>query len=348
MYGRAILYKSCMLLFAVFNVACAVANSLGSLIAFRFLAGIMGSCPVTLGTGSIADLMPREKRAGAMGAYVLGAVFGPSIGPIAGGFLAPSAGWRWTFWLVAIASGIMSILAMVFIRESYPYVILERKAGKLRKQTGNLSLHSVMSNGKSARDHFAFSILRPLKMLLSPIIFSLSLYVSLVYSYLYLCFTTFEVVFSRYGFNSGEAGLATLGIGAGSVIGVIACGATAEKVSKYLTAKFGGDPIPEYRLPAMIVGAFCTPLGLFWYGWSAEKEVHWIVPILGTVFIGKGMVLTYVSLLLSSRQMFKHQSCISSWTRQMLTEMFQDGKFHVPRRRLHHSCGVRHSREYHF
>ncbi|KAF3483698.1 uncharacterized protein GIQ15_03022 [Arthroderma uncinatum] len=70
MYGRASLYKICIVLFLIFNVACAVANNLS--------------------TGSIADMVPREKRAGAMAAYVIGAVLGPSVGPIVGGYLTPA------------------------------------------------------------------------------------------------------------------------------------------------------------------------------------------------------------------------------------------------------------------
>jgi multidrug resistance protein len=296
LYGRATLYKICMILFVVFNVACAVSDSLASLVVYRFLAGVMGSCPVTLGTGSIADMIPAEKRAGAMGAYIIGAVLGPAIGPVAGGFLAPAAGWRWTFWLMAIASGVMSIVAVLFVRESYPYVILERKTKRLRKETHNEHLRSSMHTGKTTRQLFAFSILRPLKMLLSPIVFLLSLYAAVVYSYLYLCFTTFEIVFyGQYGFTSGEAGLANLGIGVGSVLGCIFCGVMANAISKNLTTKHGGDPKPEYRLPPMILGGVCTPIGLFWYGWSAQMQVHWMVPIVGTAFIGMGMVFTYVS-----------------------------------------------------
>lgn len=139
-YGRAIMYQICMVIFTVFNVACAVANSVGSPIVFRLLAGIMGSCPVTLGTGSIADMVPREKRPGAMAAYVIGASLGPSIGPICGGYLTPAAGWRWTFWLMAIATGATTVVVFLFVRESYPYVLLKRKTERLRKQTGNLNL----------------------------------------------------------------------------------------------------------------------------------------------------------------------------------------------------------------
>ena len=233
LYGRSILYKICMVFFVVFSVACAVADSLGSLVAYRFLAGIMGSCPVTLGTGSIADMVATEKRAGAMGAYIIGAVLGPAVGPVIGGYLAPAAGWRWTFWLMTIASGVMSIIAILFVRESYPYTILERKTRRLQKKTGNPRLRSVLHTGKTPGTLFAFSIARPLKMLMSPIVFSLSLYAATVYAYLYLCFTTFEIVFyGQYGFNSGEAGLATLGIGVGSVLGCIICGVAANAVSK--------------------------------------------------------------------------------------------------------------------
>ncbi|KAH6870108.1 major facilitator superfamily domain-containing protein [Alternaria rosae] len=295
LYGRAILYKVCIFFFVVFNVACAVSDSLRSLVTYRFLAGVMGSCPVTLSTGSIADMVIAEKRAGAMGAYIIGAVLGPAIGPVIGGYLTPAAGWRWTFWTMAIASGVMTVVSILFVHESYPYVLLERKAQRLRKETGNLRLRSTLDTGRMPSSLFVFSITRPLKMLLSPIVFLLSLYAAIVYSYLYLCFTTFEIVFyGQYGFSSGEAGLATLGIGIGSVLGCVVCGIAANAVSKYLTGKHGGDPKPEYRLPPMILGGLCTPIGLFWYGWSAQARLHWIVPILGTVFIGMGMVFTYM------------------------------------------------------
>ena len=295
-YGRAILYKTCMLLFVVFNIACAVANSLGSLIVFRLLAGLAGSCPITLGTGSIADMVPREKRGGAMGAYVIGAVFGPTIGPICGGYLTPAAGWRWNFRVMAIASGILTVIVLFSVPESYPYVLLKRKTERLRKETGNTKLRSALDTGKTASQLFTFTISRPLRMLLSPIVFSLSLYAAVVDSYLYISFTTFPRVFSgQYGFGSGASGLATLGLGVGSLVGVIFCGAVADRLSNRLTRMKGGEAQPEYRLPTLGIGALCVPVGLFWYGWTAEYKTHWIVPIIGTGFIGGGMVITYVS-----------------------------------------------------
>lgn len=102
-YGRLWVYHISNVFFIIFTVACAVAPSLGSLIAFRFLAGSAGSTPLVLGGGSIADLYSRETRGSKIAIFSLGPLLGPVIGPIAGGYLAGAAGWRWVFWVISIA-----------------------------------------------------------------------------------------------------------------------------------------------------------------------------------------------------------------------------------------------------
>lgn len=182
------------------------------------------------------------------------------------------------------------------MRESYAYVLLDRKAKRLRKETGNPNLRSVLDTGRSPRELFMFSIVRPTKMLfLSPIVFLLSLYTAVIYGYLYLLFTTITDVFeTQYGFSQGSVGLAYLGIGVGSFIGLFALGAFSDRLQERLTASNGGVPKPEYRLPPMFVGSWLIPLALFWYGWTAEKRDAWILPIIGTSFLGIGMIITFV------------------------------------------------------
>lgn len=59
----------------------------------------------------------------------------------------------------------------------------------------------------------------------------------------------------------------------------------------------GGQPMkPEWRLPPMLPGAMMIPIGFFWYGWSADKGIHWIMPIIGTGFVGLGLIGTFVCL----------------------------------------------------
>jgi hypothetical protein len=53
---------------------------------------------------------------------------------------------------------------------------------------------------------------------------------------------------------------------------------------------------PEMRLPACIFFAFFVPITFFWYGWSADKAVHWIVPIIGLIPFGFGMMGIFIPI----------------------------------------------------
>lgn len=118
----------------------------------------------------------------------------------------------------------------------------------------------------------------------------------MIYSYLYFLFTTFTPVFeTQYNFNTGEAGIAYLGLGVGFIIGQFGVGMTTDR---YLQAKKNatGETKPEHRLPPLVVGAFLVPIGLVWYGWSAQNHLHWIVPIIGTGFVGVGTLFAFLPI----------------------------------------------------
>lgn len=129
----------------------------------------------------------------------------------------------------------------------------------------------------------------------SPIVFGLSLYIAVVYGYLYLLFTTMTFVFrEQYGISLSNVGLTFLGIGLGQFIGLIFFGAFSDRLLKRLAK--GGEMKPEYRLPLLWPGAIMIPLALFLYGWTAEYKVHWIVPILGTTMLGAGMMGAFMPI----------------------------------------------------
>lgn len=213
LYGRMLLYNVCNILFIVFNIGCGASNSMGMLIAFRLLAGCAGSAPLTLGGGTIADMFPLQQRAGAMAIYSIGPLLGPVIGPVCGGFLVEAVSWRWVFWILAIAGGLSGMTLFIVGRETYASTILERKAARLRKETGNPNLRSKLASGLPPKEIFVRAITRPMKMLfLSPIVGLMALYVAVNYGILYLFFTTMTFVFEgTYHFSSGAVGLSYIG-----------------------------------------------------------------------------------------------------------------------------------------
>lgn len=104
-YGRVRVYNVCNVLFLIFTIVSAVANSMGMLIAIRFLAGVFGVAVITCGGGSISDMMAPQHRGAAMAVWSVGPILGPIIGPVAGGFLVEAKGWRWVFWLLSMLVG---------------------------------------------------------------------------------------------------------------------------------------------------------------------------------------------------------------------------------------------------
>lgn len=180
LYGRLIVYHICNVGYLVFTIACALATNMNMLIGFRFLAGCFGVAPVTIGGGTVADMMKPEDRGLAMSLWAMGALFGPVIGPVCGGFLSQAAGWRWIFWVLAIAIGVVSIVAAPIIRETYAPVLLERKTERLRKETGNSNLRSKLQQNLTPKEVFIRAISRPTKLLfLSPICGLMSLYMGM-------------------------------------------------------------------------------------------------------------------------------------------------------------------------
>ena len=132
----------------------------------------------------------------------------------------------------------------------------------------------------------------PLRMLfLSPIVFILSFYMSVVYGLLYLLFTTITGVFQgQYNWSPEICGLAFIGVGLGFFLSLALVAKLSDATVVRMTRANNGIFEPEMRLPACVFFAFFIPITFFWYGWAADKKVQWIVPILGLAPFGFGMI----------------------------------------------------------
>ncbi|MEF2976462.1 MFS transporter [Subtercola sp. YIM 133946] len=117
--GRRRIFQIGLVVFSVGSLLCSVAPTVGFLIGARVLQGIGGSMlnPVAMSiiTNTFSD---RRQRARAVGIWA--AVIGVSLafGPLIGGILTETVGWRAVFW-VNIPIGLAAIiLTAVFVPES--------------------------------------------------------------------------------------------------------------------------------------------------------------------------------------------------------------------------------------
>lgn len=299
LYGRVVVYHATNLLFCAFTVACALARGPAALLAGRFLSGFAGVATIAIGSGTVADVMPRARRGRAVAVWSVGTILGPMVGPILGGYVADVAGWRWMFWILAIVVGAVAVAAYFVLAETYAPVLLERKAARRRRETGNPRYRSRLALDLTPRQLFTRSILRPTKMLLCcPIVTVMCTYVAILYGTLYLLFSTYSFVFKEvYGFSTTATGLVFLAGGIGTLAGLAYIAHFSDR-SVEGHAAAGRPAVPEARLPLVITvpGALAFPVGLFVYGWSAEARAHWIVPQIGTAVTGFGSILVFVAV----------------------------------------------------
>ncbi|KAI0338723.1 MFS polyamine transporter [Trametopsis cervina] len=309
-YGRSRVLQVANLWYLVWNLVCGFAKSEGQLIAFRLLAGFGGSAPLSIGGGVLGDCWRPDERGKAVALYSLAPLLGPVVGPVAGAWIAEKSTWRWVFWSTSIVDGGIQILGMFFLQETFAPVLLERKAERMRKQLasdvadpekkqGHREIRTVFDTAdRHWQTIFSKALTRPFKLFFSePIIQLLGVYMAFVYGILYLFLTTMPSIFEGvYQQRVGIAGLHYLALGVGLSVASQVNARYMDRIYRHFAKRNGGVGMPEYRLPSMIPGTVCLPIGLFITGWTARADIHWIVPDIGIALVGAGVILLFQSI----------------------------------------------------
>lgn len=284
-----------------FNAGAAGSQNSWTLIILRFFAGAFGSSPLTNAGGVIADMFPANQRGVAMSLFAAAPFLGPTLGPIVGGFAGESIGWRWVEGIAAIFSGVVWLAGGFFIPETYPPVLLRRRANKLTKETGQIYRSKVdQDQGKVSLSHaFKTSLSRPWILLFrEPIVLLLSIYMAIIYGTLYMLFAAYPIVFQQArGWSQGIGGLAFLGVMVGMLMAVAYSLWDNKRYIKAAENDPSGFAPPEARLPPCLVGSIFLPIGLFWFAWTNYPSINWAPSVIAGAPFGFSMVLIFLSIM---------------------------------------------------
>lgn len=300
--GRNPIYIAGLCLFVIFQIPAILAKNIATVLVFRFFAGFVGSPALATGGASMGDIFPPWMMPYALGVWALGAVSGPVLGPVIGGFAALKNGWRWPFyellWISAFALLVLSFL----LPETLDSTILVRRAERLRKLTGNPLLRTQTEidakEGETALGLATENFVLAFKLSLEPALLFSHVYIALVYAIFYLWFEAFPIVFTGiYHFNLGLSGLPFLGF---VVSGIITFAAYVAYNKYHMEPRYARNPdlAPETRLELALVAACFIPVSLLMFGWSSRESVHWIVPIIGSALYLPGIFLIFQSILI--------------------------------------------------
>lgn len=182
-----------------------------------------------------------------------------------------------------------------FVPETYHPVLLRKRAIALREQTGDPRYRAPIEKlDRSITRTVLYSCTRPFELLIfEPMVSLLCTFTAILLGVLYLFFQAFPLVFSNiYHFDLQMIGCTFLGLLVGMVSGTLTDPLWARNYRRLVAANNGASE-PEFRLPPAMAGAVLVPIGLFWFAWTTVPSVHWIVPIIASVFFGMGTLLVF-------------------------------------------------------
>lgn len=311
MYGRKPVYIITIALAVIFEVPCAVAQNIGTLLVCRLIDGIAFSAPMTLVGGTLADLWKNEERGVPMAVFSAAPFIGPAIGPLAGGYLAMASGWRWLYWIQLILSGICWLLLAFTVPETYAPALLDKRAKKLRKETGESKYVTEKDlDTRPFGERLRIILIRPLQLLfLEPIVLFISLYMSVLYGLLYMFFVAYPIVYvNGKGWSEGSTGLMFIPL----ALGVVMSAGLSPLINKHYLGLCKrapcGKPAAEARLIPMMFSCWLIPIGLFIFAWTSYPELSYWGPMMGGWPVGFGFIFLYNSANNYLVDTYQHQA----------------------------------------
>jgi len=108
-FGARHTFTVAIAVFLLGSLACAASQSLGQMVAARFVQGMGGAMMTPVGRLVLLRTTPKSELVQMMSYLTIPALVGPMIGPPLGGFITTYFDWRWIF-LINLPMGIVGIL----------------------------------------------------------------------------------------------------------------------------------------------------------------------------------------------------------------------------------------------
>ncbi|KAI1472167.1 MFS general substrate transporter [Daldinia caldariorum] len=365
--GRKIAYVLTFLVFLGACVGLAETKNYATLIVLRCLQSTGSASTIAIGSGVIGDITTRAERGGFMGIFQAGLLVPVAVGPVIGGALAGSLGWRAIFVFLAIYSGVFLVLLIIILPETLRSIV----ANGSRKPSNPLAafpltvyqnLTTVSWNPEAGSAEPAarkrIDATGPLRILISKHAAPIILFLAIYYAVWQMSITAMSTLFQeRYGLGETQIGLTFIANGVGSMIGTLVTGkildidyrrvkaqyearstqADPETVSgQPQSSSYAEDhfPLEKARLRLIPLFSFTQCLSIILFGWTIHypDRVHIAVPIVSTFITGWTAVSTQSIVMTYLVDIFSDRSAAASASLNLARCLFAAGgtSFVVP------------------
>ena len=329
--GRRPVFIASGLLFVICSLTCGLTDSFAGMLLSRFFLGIGGSSFSTMSGGILADIWKTDERNTAMTLFAGATLLGTGMGPLVSGIVAEKLLWRWVFYIQVFTSGFVIALIIFLFRETRGSIVLSSKAKALNKfydaleSAGAIGVvyppdlplsssedkpsttlsapiplrirYKVLADEQrsSLLTLLSLSIYRPFHLLVTePVVFFFSLWISFAWAVLYLQFSSIPLVFStNHNFTLAQTGYVFTAMCVGGILSAV-LGITQDKWAvKHYPHKFQN---PEGRLLFTCLESAFVPIGLFFFGWTCQPSMPWILPTIAVAVSTIGICSVFLAV----------------------------------------------------
>lgn len=268
LFGRAAIQRTALPITTAFLIGTGAAKNFQTIAIMRFLSGVASAPCTAVGGGVLADVwdMQVEPLGGLFVLlYLIFTLSGGGVGIVAGFFLIAHHSWRWIFWVSAMLTGIVSLLALA-LPETYRSLIKQKKRG-----TRDTADHIF----KRAITILHITTSRATAMPFTDIIqFLVSLYAAFTFGLWYVYYIAYPYVLSTvYAFNTEDLGRAYSSTVIGATLAIPVAG-IVDKIfyQKARARAVDGRAAPEARLYGAMLASILLPVSLFWQVLSSLNQ----------------------------------------------------------------------------
>ncbi|KAJ2958119.1 hypothetical protein NQZ79_g6227 [Umbelopsis isabellina] len=329
--GRRIAYIGTFLVFFAACIGLAETKNYATLIVLRCLQSTGSASTIAIGSGVIGDITTRAERGGYMGIFQAGLLVPVAVGPVIGGAIAGTLGWKAIFWFLTIYSGVFLCFLIFLLPETLRSMVangsriprnpLTRYPLSFYQKTSKVQYHQDQIDKSNPAEKKRIDLLGPLRILLSKRAAPIIIFLAVYYAIWQMSITAMSSLFdSRYGLTEMQIGLTFIANGVGSMIGTLVTGrildADYRRVKTKYEASFDrekGDivskisqeedfPLETARLRLVPIFSILQCLSIILFGWSIQypQKVHIAVPIVSTFITGwtavstQSLIMTYL------------------------------------------------------
>lgn len=353
-HGRKVVYVAGLFIVFAFQFVPAFSPNFGSILFSRAIAGFFASSFMSVASGTFSDLFKKTKRTAhfkhdqdkelskALILYSVSPFLGPGLGPLISGIVCQHINYRWQFKIMCIWSGIMTLLVLFFVPETYEPILLKKKAIRLRKTTGDQRYFApIEMTHTSLYDSIIMSSKRPLLLIFKDhMTMALCFYSGFILAIIYMFFVSFPYILKTvYHFDVQEQGLGFLGLILGLTLSALISPSLINKWHNRLISKNGGIHVTEFRFLPVMIGVFIAPMGLFIIAWTSYPNLHWMGPIFGSFVYGIGTILIFNGIFAYTVEAYRKYTASAMATNSFVRSIMS-GIFPLFGLRMYEAMGI--------